>query len=57
MKFGYILAFALAISLTPQAKAPVVIDDQTPCAAAIDASAPPSCGTPVFAVSNIHEVG
>ena len=38
MKFGYILAFALAMSLTPQAKAQVMIDDQTPCAAAIGVS-------------------
>ena len=47
MKFGYILTFALAISLTPQAKAQVVIDDQTPCAAAIDALESPDkerCG-------------
>jgi hypothetical protein len=37
VKSGYILAFALAISLTAQAKAQAVIDDQTACAAAIDA--------------------
>jgi hypothetical protein len=37
VKSGYILAFALAISLTAQAKAQAaVIDDQTACAAAID---------------------
>lgn len=37
MKSGYILAFALAISLATQVKAQAVIDEQTPCAAAIDA--------------------
>ena len=33
----YVLAFALMIALTAQAKAQVVLDDHTPCSAAVEA--------------------
>jgi hypothetical protein len=33
----YVLAFALVIALTAQAKAQVVLDDQTPCSALVNA--------------------
>jgi hypothetical protein len=37
VKSGYVLAFALVIALTAQAKAQAAIDDQTSCSAAVDA--------------------